>query len=82
METKLIPIGNSKGIRIPKSIIEKYQFGDMLDLVETDEGILVKSSKEPRKGWDEQFKKSLSREDEFSGFRDIPNDFDTTEWTW
>jgi hypothetical protein len=39
MPMHLINIGNSKGIRLSKNIINKYHFEDGLDLIENDEGV-------------------------------------------
>lgn len=40
-DIKLVPIGNSKGIRIPKALIQKYGFDRSLLLEETDKGLLL-----------------------------------------
>jgi antitoxin MazE len=40
-DIKLVPIGNSKGIRIPKALIQKYGFDGSLLLEETDKGLLL-----------------------------------------
>ena len=52
MKTKLVRVGNSRGIRIPQGLLELYAIeeGDALELEETREGILIRSSEErPRK---------------------------------
>ncbi len=54
----LINIGNSKGIRLSKNIINKYSFKDGLDLIENDDGVkLIPLNKKLRKGWNEFFSK-------------------------
>ena len=85
MTLKLIKIGNSKGIRLPKTVIEKYHFSEELDMVETDEGIIIKPKSEPRKGWDEQFRKAKEsdvKDANFSDLSSLTNEFDSSEWTW
>jgi antitoxin MazE len=58
MPMHLINIGNSKGIRLSKNIINKYHFEDGLDLIENDDGIkLIPLKKKLRKGWNEFFSK-------------------------
>jgi len=58
MPMHLINIGNSKGIRLSKNIINKYHFEDGLDLIENEEGIqLIPLKKKLRKGWNEFFSK-------------------------
>jgi len=52
MKTKLVRVGNSRGIRIPQGLLKSYAIeeGDALELEETREGILIRSSEErPRK---------------------------------
>lgn len=56
--TTLISIGNSKGVRIPKAIIEQAKLSDKeLEFKVLDEGLLIKPVKHPRQGWKEQFEK-------------------------
>ena len=52
MKTNLIQIGNSKGIRIPKSFIEQYQLNGEIELIPSKSGLLITSSSKPRKGWE------------------------------
>jgi antitoxin MazE len=56
MEIKIIQIGNSKGIRLSKTMMEKYNFEDSLELEMTPEGLLLKPLKSSRKDWDKAFK--------------------------
>lgn len=54
--TTLISIGNSKGVRIPKAIIEQAKLNDKeLEFKILDDGLLIKPVDQPRKGWKEQF---------------------------
>jgi antitoxin MazE len=85
MTIKLIQIGNSKGIRLPKTLIEKFQLKNELEIVESEEGILIKPVSSIRKEWDTQFKKANSLivpDDDFKDFIEVTNEFDTTEWKW
>ncbi len=83
MILKLIQIGNSKGIRFPKNIIEKYKFSDNLDMIETKDGVIIKSANVPRKDWDRQFEiANKSNDNDLSELQAISNEFDSTEWTW
>jgi antitoxin MazE len=83
MIAKLIQIGNSKGIRIPKAVIEKYQLLDELEIIESKEGFLIKPVSKVRDGWDEIFKAENAKnsvDEDFSDFMQITNEFDQTEW--
>ena len=55
MEIPIIPIGNSKGIRFSKTLIEKYNFKDAVELILNDEYLIIKPVIHPRKNWDLAF---------------------------
>ncbi|MDX2196845.1 MAG: AbrB/MazE/SpoVT family DNA-binding domain-containing protein [Cytophagales bacterium] len=57
MELSIINIGNSKGIRLSKTILEKYSINDKIELILEKSYIILKPKTEPRKGWDNAFKK-------------------------
>ena len=56
MEIPIIRIGNSKGIRLPKTILKKYGFNDKVNLVMEEDGLVLKPVKKVREGWEENFK--------------------------
>lgn len=70
-DTKLIPIGNSKGIRLPKKIIQKYGFSESIVLEEKEEGVLLHRKEDKKLTWEQTFK-SMSEE------KENWNDFDVT----
>ncbi len=64
MEIKIIQIGNSKGIRLSKTIMEKYNFEEELVIEMLDDGILIKPKNTSRLNWDKAFKQMhASKED-------------------
>ena len=50
-DVKLIDIGNSKGIRLPKVLLQKYGWGDSLVLEETEQGIFLYSNEKNKLSW-------------------------------
>lgn len=65
MEVQVINIGNSKGIRLPKSILEQYNISDTLELILEKGRIILKPKSVPRKGWEKSFKlMHTNREDQ------------------
>jgi antitoxin MazE len=56
MEVSVINIGNSKGIRLSKTVLEKYQITDKVELIMEKGYIILKPRPEPRKGWDKAFR--------------------------
>ena len=84
METKLIKIGNSFGIRIPKSLIQQYDLFNKIEIDPTENGILIKSKKKAREGWKEQLTSAIQNgnqpdEELLEGFSDAEAD---KEWQW
>lgn len=57
MQLRIIKIGNSKGLRLSKMILEKYQIKDKVEVILESDHILLKPIKAPRKGWKEQLAK-------------------------
>jgi antitoxin MazE len=54
MKAQLISIGNSRGIRIPKAILQQCDMSDEVELaVEGGQIILSPAGQKPRKGWRE-----------------------------
>jgi len=64
MEAKIIKVGNSKGLRLSKTILEKYNIQDKVELVLMDDAILLKPIPDPRAGWAEQFKRMVQKGDD------------------
>jgi len=84
MKTNLIQIGNSKGIRIPKSLIEQYQLSGQIELIPSNTGLLITSSLKPRSGWENLFKNAIPEQKDLDGlaWRAISNKFENEEWSW
>ncbi len=57
MDISVISIGNSKGIRLSKTLLEKYNIQDTVELILEKSYIILKPKSNPRKGWEKAFKK-------------------------
>ncbi|MBP6312113.1 MAG: AbrB/MazE/SpoVT family DNA-binding domain-containing protein [Flavobacteriales bacterium] len=64
METSIIKIGNSKGLRLSKTILEKYDIKEKVDLILEKDRIIIVPHQEPRKDWDKAFKKMRLNKDD------------------
>ena len=64
MKTQVIKIGNSKGVRIPKSMLEESGVGKEVDLELREGEIVIRPIKKPRKNWMEAFKSMSSYQDD------------------
>ncbi len=71
IDIKLIPIGNSKGIRIPKPLIQKYGFNNSLFLEETERGLLLRKKEGNKLSWEDTYKAMAIENEDW-------DDFDTT----
>ena len=65
-DIKLIDIGNSKGIRIPKVLLQKYGWGDSLLLEETEEGIFLYSNEKNKLSWKETYRAMAADREDWS----------------
>ena len=80
MNVSVIPIGNSKGIRLGKSVLEKYDIKDTVELILEKGYIILKPTTSPRKGWEKAFKKMHENGDDKSLMADVFNDENFEEW--
>lgn len=85
MIAKVIQIGNSKGIRIPKIMIEEIGAPESVELIIEDQKLVIKPIHNPRKNWGEAFKKMAKEKDDHlldENSEWIENEWDQTEWEW
>jgi antitoxin MazE len=82
MKTDLIRIGNSRGIRIPKPLIEQCGLGDAVELRVENERIIISPDRLPRAGWAEQFRSAGHSASDELLLDAGANDFDRKEWRW
>ena len=74
MDIAVIPIGNSKGIRLSKTLIEKYQIKDSVELILEKGYIIIKPKTSPRHGWDKAFQKMHKNRDDRQLIPDVFED--------
>lgn len=86
MQSKIVAIGNSSGVRIPKKILEKYHFaeGQPVELEALRDGIRIRPLKLPREGWEAAAKKMAADDEDKNPWGELPPtiDSDDEEWTW
>lgn len=83
MRTRLVRIGNSRGVRIPKAVIEAAGLNAALRMRIVDAGLLLERlDDDPRAGWAEAARELIDRGD--AGLLDdpVPTAFDESEWEW
>lgn len=81
MKTKIVRIGNSRGIRIPKPLLEEADLGEEVELRLAPEGLMIERVESRRRGWSEAAARLASShapsDDPF-----IPTEFDDADWQW
>lgn len=80
MEVSIIQIGNSKGLRLTKSILDKYNIKDKVELILEEGQIILKPVEYPRKGWDKAFQKMHKNGDDQLLLDDVFGDESFEEW--
>ncbi len=87
MQVKLIQIGNSMGVRIPKNLIKQFNLDKgTIELSAEKDGIMIKAEKSvpPREEWDMLFSKAIAsgEKPESDVFEGLQNEIDKSEWEW
>jgi len=83
MIVELIRIGNSRGIRIPKPLIEQCGFGDKVRLRVHEDCLVIAADRPARHGWSEALQASgATVKDDLRLDLPGPNEFDQDEWKW
>jgi antitoxin MazE len=82
IRANLVRIGNSRGIRIPKSLIDECHLGDTVELAVVDGALVVRATSAPRQNWDAAFKQMADASDDLLLDLETPTEFDATEWEW
>jgi len=82
MKTKLVRIGNSRGVRLPKPIIEQVGLLDEVELTVRDGAVVISASQSARHGWGEAAEAFAARGQDAMLDPYTPNAFDVREWEW
>jgi antitoxin MazE len=76
VKTRVIKIGNSQGIRIPKLLLDQLNLGEEVELEVQDNQLVVRSASSTRQGWQEQFRTMAEQGDD----RLLDDDSSLTSW--
>ena len=84
MKARLVRIGNSQGIRIPKPLLEQTGLQDEVEIEVEGHRLVIFAPSHPRAGWDEAFQAMARQGDDAlldSGDL-LPTQWDEEEWEW
>ena len=82
MKAHLVQIGNSKGVRLPKAVLEEAQLGDEVDLKAEPGCIVIRAVRKTRAGWAEAARQMNARGDDRLLDPPASTQFDREEWKW
>ena len=82
MKARLVRIGNSRGVRLPKPLIQEARLKDEVQLSVRDGAVIITSSYRPRTGWAEAACLVRQRDQDRLLDEPTPTEFDQKEWRW
>lgn len=82
MRARLIRIGNSRGVRLPKPLIEQAGLEEEIDVQVRGAAVVISSRKRPRAGWAEAARQARDRGEDRLLDAAAPTAFDDAEWHW
>jgi len=82
IRTKLIRVGNSRGIRIPKAVIEQLELGDDVDIAIEGGRLVIQSATRRRQGWDAAFAAMAAAGDDALLDAPTSTEWERSEWEW
>lgn len=82
MKTRIVRIGNSRGIRIPKPFLEQARLREDVELEVVDRRLVISSPDQPRAGWEAAFRAMAAAGDDQLVDAPTPTTFDRSEWEW
>ncbi len=80
--TQIIKIGNSRGIRIPKVLLEQVGFGSEVEISVQNGQLVIRSAEKPRQGWAEHFAAMNAQGADQLLDEPTLTQFDKDEWEW
>jgi antitoxin MazE len=82
MKAQIVRIGNSRGIRLPKVLLEEAQLESEVDLQAEPGRIVIRKTTRPRAGWAAAARRMRERDDDRLLDPPATTRFDREEWTW
>jgi antitoxin MazE len=83
MKTKIVKIGNSQGVRIPKPLIEQTGLTDEVEISIQGDTLVISLAHKPREGWNDSFQAMAEADDDYLLDDTIQtSEWDEEEWEW
>jgi antitoxin MazE len=81
-KTRIVRIGNSRGIRVPKLLLDQAALPDEVELRAEPGRIVVSAARRPRAGWAAKARTMRGREDDRLLDENTSTRFDRSDWRW
>jgi antitoxin MazE len=82
VRSKIVRIGNSRGIRIPRALLEQAGLTDEVEMTVEGNKLIIFSARLPRQGWSAQFAAMAAIGDDQLLDETLSTHWDEDEWTW
>jgi antitoxin MazE len=82
MKARIVQVGNSRGVRLPKPLLEQAGLGEEVEIHAEPGRIIIESARRPRGGWAEAARTMAERGDDVLLDEPTPTEFDEAEWKW
>ena len=81
-KTRIVRIGNSQGIRVPRALLEQADLPEEVELQAQPGRLVVRAARRPRAGWAQAARAMHEREHDVLIDESTPTRFEQEEWTW
>jgi antitoxin MazE len=82
IRSKLVKIGNSRGIRIPRTLLEQAGLADEVEMKVEGDRLIIHAAHHPRQDWEVRFAAMAERGDDRLMDEITPTQWDKDEWIW
>jgi len=82
VKTRLVQIGNSRGVRLPKAFIEQAGLTEEVELEIQDGSVVISAVRNVRAGWRDAAENLAHREEDILLDDEVPTRFEEEEWEW
>lgn len=82
IRSKIVRIGNSRGVRIPHSLLEQAGLDGEIEMSVEGGKLIIHSANQPRQGWAQAFAQMAEHGDDQLLHEAVPTQWDEEEWTW
>ncbi|MGF1491039.1 MAG: AbrB/MazE/SpoVT family DNA-binding domain-containing protein [Microcoleaceae cyanobacterium] len=82
IRTRIVKIGNSQGIRLPKALLQQSGIRGEVEIEIQEDCIVIRAISHPREGWEQAFGTMAEQQDDVLLDEITPTEWDAQEWEW